>query len=75
MIKIKNEYGNYSNWVITHEEDKFYNIELQQDRSIISAISKSKVFQKNNELFSDFVKNIKQNFDFAFASFYTIKLG
>jgi hypothetical protein len=73
-LNIKNETGKYSKWVIVDEEELYYNIELLSDRSIISSVSKSKIYKKNDSLYSNATKNIKEKFDFAFIAFGIIRL-
>jgi len=72
-VYIKNEKGTYSKWVVEEELDKHYNISLTQDRAIISALSKSKIYEIDGKFYSDHVKEIKERFKFAFASFRTIQ--
>ena len=56
------------------DELENYNIELLSDRSIISSVSKSKIYKKNDDLYSNSTKNIKEKFDFAFIAFGIIRL-
>lgn len=73
-ILILNEKGKYSAWVIEDEFEKYYNISLSSNRAIISAISKKKIYWKDNVMYSDYTKKIKEIYNFAFASFRIIKM-
>lgn len=78
IIKIKNENNKYSDWVIDYKEeykDKlYYCISLSSNRSIISHISKDKIFWEKDIMYSDIIKPIKETFKFAFAAFRSINI-
>lgn len=76
-ILIRNEKGIYSKWLVTDydEERNCFHIALNDDKSIISTISKNKIVQKENgKYYSDVEKSIKEKYNFAFTSFGSIKI-
>jgi hypothetical protein len=74
MIKILNEFGDYSLWSIYDTMEDHYKIELVFNRAIISTINKSKIRIENDCMISDHIKYITEKYNFAFSAFKVIPL-